>query len=77
MTLRNMADEYLINIRCMEKRLSEYYVKILDEKGFEKTRKLKLKIIELENVIFENYKDYYKMLNYYEDDVNEFKRKCS
>lgn len=72
-----MADEYLINIRHMEKRLSEYYIKISQEKGLEKSRKLRLKIVELENVIFQNYKDYYKMLNYYEDDINEFKRKCS
>lgn len=79
MTLKDMADEYLVNIKRMEKRLCEYNLQVFNEKGLEKSRKLRFKIVQLENIIFDNYKDYYQMLNYYkvEDSINEFKRKCS
>lgn len=78
MELKDMANEYLLNIKDMEKRLCQYNMQMLEEKGIEKLRKLRMKIAEIENVIFDNYKDYYEMLNYYEieDDINESKSQC-
>lgn len=65
--LSEMATEYMANIKIMEKRLVELKNNYKTEKGLEKKRKTHARIMCLEDAIFESYKDYYAMLNYYKE----------
>lgn len=65
--LSEIAEEYMANIKVMEKRLTKLKNNYKQEKGLEKKRKIHARIICLEDAIFESYKDYYAMLNYYKE----------